>query len=161
MVNVSPDDLEEAGSVHLKALADEYDELLEGVALATENRDRAFFSAGKPAEGNQSTPAHPSATTSAQQSGALMFAFDEAYDMFYTVAYHTAVNIRAMGDALVSIAEDHRVTDGEVEASFKQHEAEVSSGASPDYTESEKAPLDPEQKDEATEYYQNQLSGPR
>jgi len=161
MVTVNPDDLEEAGSVHLKALADEYDELLEGVALATENRDRAFYSAGKPTADNQSTPGHPSATTSAQQSGALMFAFSEAYDMFYTVAYHTAVNIRAMGDALVAIAEDHRVTDGEVEASFKQYEGEVRSGDHPDYTESEKAPLDPEQKDEASEYYQNQLSGPR
>lgn len=161
MVTVDPDDLEEAGSVHLKALADEYDDLLEGVALATENRDRAFFSAGKPTAGNRSTPTHPSATTSAQQSGALMFAFDEAYDMFYTVAYHTAVNIRAMGDTLVSIAEDHRVTDGEVEASFREHEDEVAGGKSPDYTEGEKAPLDPDQKDEASEYYENQLSGPR
>ncbi|SDK53328.1 hypothetical protein SAMN05216298_0440 [Glycomyces sambucus] len=161
MVNVTPDALEEAGSVHLKSLADEYDELLEGVALATEHRDQAFFSAGKPAAENRSTPAHPSATTSAQQSGALMFAFDEAYDMFYTVAFHTAVNIRAMGDALVAIAADHRVTNGEVEASFQQHEAEVRGGAHPDYTEGERAPLDPEHKDEASEYYENQLSGPR
>jgi hypothetical protein len=159
MVKVNPDDLEEAGSVHLKALANEYDDILEGVALTTQNRNEAFFSAGKPSAGTQATPVHPRATASAQQSGALLAAFDEAYEMFYTVVYHTAINIRAMGDALVAAAGDHRVTDGEIEASFKEQEAEVRGGGDAEHADGDEAPLAPEKKDEAADYYDGELGG--
>lgn len=132
-MKVDPDDLEEAGDVHLKALANSYDDLVTQVARATQDRATAF-----------TCPKAPS------QSTALLDAFDDAYEMYYTVIYRTAVNIRAMGEALVDFAENHRSTDADVEKSFEDYEETIRDGRSKGYSASHRPPPKPEDKDTFT-----------
>ena len=131
-MKVDPDDLETAGSVHLKALADAYDDLVLDVATATRNRAEAFTGNGK--------------------STALMETFDEAYEIFYTFIYQTGVNIRAMGLTLVDFAENHRMTDRQVERSFEEHEEDIDEARKRDRKVGPSLPPAPERKDDPGPY---------
>jgi hypothetical protein len=131
-MKVDPDDLEAAGSDHLKPLADAYDELVLDAARSTRDRAEAFTGNGK--------------------SKALLEAFDDAYEMFYTVTYQTGVNIRAMGETLVDFAENHRMTDRQVEQSFEDHEEAIDEDRSTRRKTGPAKPPSPELKDEPLPY---------
>lgn len=137
-MKVDPDDLEEAGSKHLKALADAYDELVLDAARSTRDRAAAFTGNGK--------------------SKALLEAFDDAYEMFYSITYQTGVNIRAMGETLVDFAENHRMTDRDVERSFEDHEEAIDVSRSTRRKTGETRPPAPELKDEPLPYNRGGVS---
>lgn len=130
-MKVKPDDLEDAGG-HLKSLADAYDDLVLDVATSTRNRAEAFTGNGS--------------------SKALMEMFDEAYEIFYTVIYQTGVNIRAMGLTLEDFAENHRMTDRQVERSFEEHEEDIDEARKRDRKVGPRLPPAPERKDDPGPY---------
>ncbi|MFG3342363.1 hypothetical protein [Glycomyces sp. NPDC048151] len=131
-MKVDPDDLETAGAVHLKALADAYDDLVIDVAQSTRDRAEAFTGNGR--------------------STALLLAFDDAYEIFYTFIYQTGVNIRAMGLTLVDFAENHRMTDREVERTFEEHEEDIDGERKTHRSMGADRPNSPDRKDEPMPY---------
>jgi uncharacterized protein YukE len=130
-VQVDPDDLEKAGS-ELKVLADAYDDLVIDVARSTRDRADAFAGNGK--------------------STALLEAFDETYEIFYTFIYQTGVNIRAMGLTLGDFAENHRMTDRQVERSFEEHEEDIDGDRKTRHSKGATRPPAPNLKDEQGTY---------